>query len=78
MKTNEINKEFNQIVSDLKKDGNVPLESVVQVAQIILQESGKDRRTAIMRESKMIPYEDDTEDNQINDTIPATPRQKNA
>ncbi len=75
MKTSEINKEFEKILSALRKVEGLPLESIVQVAQVILQESGKDRRTELMRESHTNCNGDSSKNS--ND-VPATPRQKNA
>lgn len=75
METREIHEQFNQILDELKERNDLPIESIVQVAQVILQESGKDRRTELLRETKS----NNNEGSSDNSTDkPATIRQKNA
>jgi len=80
MKTAEINEEFNQILKELKKKDDLPIESIVQVAQVILQESGKDRRTELLREARLSnnEFNSSSQNSKANDVKPATYRQKNA
>ena len=58
----------------MKDIEDLPSESVVQVAQIILQESGKDRRTELLSEARM----NNNNGSERNGIQPATERQKNA
>lgn len=51
METAQIKEEFKQILSEVMKDGVSPDEAH-STARIILQEAGKDRRTAMMNQSK--------------------------
>ena len=51
METQQIKEEFKQILADVMKDGVSPDEAHSS-ARIILQESGKDRRTALMNQSR--------------------------
>lgn len=51
METTQIREEFKQILADVMKDGVSPDEAHSS-ARIILQEAGKDRRTALMNQSR--------------------------
>mgnify|MGYP001581281866 FL=1 len=51
METQQIKEEFKQILADVMKDGVSPDEAHSS-ARIILQESGKDRRTILMNQSR--------------------------
>ncbi len=75
METEEIQEQFNHILSDLKARNDLPNESLVQVAQLILQESGKDRRAKLMQNSKSSYSGVNGRNNNNN---PATLKQKNA
>ena len=52
METIEINKQFRQILHELQDIEGLPADSVVQVAQVILQEFGKDRRAELANRAK--------------------------
>ena len=75
MKTEEIQEQFNQILDELKARNDLPIESIVQVAQVILQESGKDRRVELLRDAKSC---NNKGSNDNNTDKSATIRQKNA
>jgi len=51
METTQIREEFKQIFAGVVGDG-VPSEQATEIAKVILQESGKDRRTAMMSQSR--------------------------
>ena len=51
METTQIREEFKQIFAGVMNDG-VPSEQATEIAKAILQESGKDRRTAMMSQSR--------------------------
>ena len=73
METQQIKEEFKQILADVMKDGVSPDEAHSS-ARIILQESGKDRRTILMNQSRQ-------NGNAVNgngNDASATPRQLNA
>jgi len=71
MKTQEITKEFEQILSDVIKLNGLSPESAVLSTQLILQEAGKDRRTEMIREAKL-------NNSNGNEDVPATFNQKKA
>jgi hypothetical protein len=75
MRTEEIYQQFEQILSDLRGIDGLPSDSVVQVAQVILQESGKDRRAELLQNARS---SNNGDSNKNSNDIPATPRQKNA
>ena len=74
MQTQEIYQQFEEILSELRDIQGLPAESVVQVAQVILAEAGKDRRTELLREARM----NNNNGSERNGIQPATERQKNA
>ena len=80
MQTVEIKEQFEQILSDLKEIGDLPTESAVQVAQVILQESGKDRRAKLLSEARLSNngFNSSSQNSKANDVQPATYKQKNA
>ena len=51
METSQIREEFKQLLAGVVNDG-VPAEQATEIARVILQESGKDRRTAMMNQSR--------------------------
>ena len=51
METTQIKEEFKQILADVMKDGVSPDEAH-NSARVILQEAGKDRRTAMMNQPR--------------------------
>jgi len=51
METSQIREEFKQLLAGVVNDG-VPIEQATEIARVILQESGKDRRTAMMNQSR--------------------------
>ena len=51
METAQIREEFKEILAGVVNDG-VPAEQATEIAKAILQESGKDRRTAMMNQSR--------------------------
>jgi len=75
MITDEIYDQFNHILSQLKEKNDLPIETSVQIAQVILQESGKDRRVDLLREAKSNNNEANSN---YNNNVPATLKQKNA
>ena len=50
METAQIKSEFEQILADVVKVQGLPIDSAVDVAKVILQESGKDRRTLLLNQ----------------------------
>lgn len=72
MRTEEIYQQFEQILSDLRGIEGLPEDSVVQVAQAILHEAGKDRRTELLRDVKSCNNGGNGNSMNIN---PATPKQ---
>lgn len=53
METDQINQEFQGILSQVSQINGVPVESAVRVATVILQEAGKYRRTRVLRGMRM-------------------------
>ena len=80
METADISKQFEQILSELKEIEDLTDDSIVQVAQVILQESGKDRRAALANKAKSSNngYFTRSQSSENGDNQPATERQKNA
>ena len=78
MKTIEIKEQFEQILRDLNTIEDFRPESAIQVAQVILQESGKDRRTELLRDARVSNNGFNSSQNKANGAQPATERQKNA
>lgn len=74
MKTSEIKEQFEQVLCGLQGIEGLTTESQVQIAQVILQESGKDRRTELLREARS----SNNGAGSNNRNLPATDRQKNA
>jgi hypothetical protein len=75
MKTiQEIENEFKQTLEEVTKINGITTESAVQVATIILQESGKDRRAELYRQAKM--NKNNLYRNSNNSNQPATDKQK--
>ena len=52
METLQIKEEFESILADVMKINGLPIEQATDVAKAILTESGKDRRTAMMNQSR--------------------------
>ena len=52
METTQIKEEFEGILADVMKIDSLPIEQATDVAKAILTESGKDRRTAMMSQSR--------------------------
>ena len=67
METDQIKKEFQKILSQVSQIDGVPVESAVQVATVILRETGKYRRSKMLAESRL-----------NSDSEPATQKQKKA
>jgi len=80
MKTIEIKEQFEQLLSDLKTIDGFTIDSAIQVAQTIVQESGKDRRTELLNREKSSNngYCISSQSSENNGYQPATYRQKNA
>ena len=75
METEHIKQQFEQILEDVIKINGLTIESATQIAAVILQETGKYRRTEMLREARLLG----TERNSNNgNNEPATPRQKKA
>ncbi len=76
MKTiQEMEKEFEQIISNVVKIDGVSVELATQVGAVILQEYGKNYRTEMIRESKLNA---NGKYSNGNGGQPATEKQKNA
>lgn len=71
----EIKSDFEQILSEVIKINGIPIESATQVAQVILQESGKFQRTEMMNNARL---KSNGNANNNNGGQPATFKQKNA
>ncbi len=67
METDQINQEFQGILSEVSQINGVPVESAVQVATVILREAGKYRRSKMLSECRL-----------NNNSNPANEKQKNA
>ncbi len=80
MQTQEIYQQFEEILSELRDIQGLPAESVVQVAQVILAEAGKDRRTELLRDKKSSNngYYSSSQSSENGSSQPATEKQKNA
>lgn len=83
MEPTEIKNEFEQILSDVLKINGLPIEEATQVAKVILQESGKYKRTIMMNEAKQNNNQQTALNNNGNGNnnggkAPATDKQKNA
>ena len=75
MRTEEIHQQFEEILAELRNIEGLPAESVVQVAQVILQESGKDRRTELIQENRL---SNNGYNSNGSNNLHATDKQKNA
>jgi hypothetical protein len=75
MNTDEIQNQFKNILYELKGIEGLTAESSIQVAQVILQESGKDRRAELLRDGKTGNNKGSTD---YSGDMPATLKQKNA
>lgn len=78
METLELKEQFEQVLNELKGIDGLTSETAVQVAQVILHESGKDRRTELLRESKVDYKSYQCGQGSSKGSQPATLRQKNA
>jgi hypothetical protein len=67
METDQVNQEFQGILSEVSQIDSVPVESAVQVATVILREVGKYRRSKMLTECRL-----------NNNSDQATEKQKNA
>ena len=76
METQEIKEQFKQTLEEVTKINGITTESAVQVATVILQESGKDRRAELLRETRL--NNNGFNKNNKNGNQPATYKQKNA
>ena len=73
METQEIKQEFEQILSEVIRINGLSAESAISVATAILQESGKFRRTEMLKEARA-----NSNTNGRNGNQPATFSQKRA
>lgn len=72
MKTaQEIKNEFEQVFSEISSINGVSADSAIQVATVILQESGKNNRTQLMNASN-----NSNEKGSYSSNVPATEKQK--
>ena len=73
----EIKNEFEQILSEVIKINGISVESATQVAQVILQESGKFQRTEMMNQARLNSNGNTNNGNGNNNGYqPATNKQK--
>ena len=52
METTQIKEQFEQILAEVVKTNGLSIEQATDIAKVILQESGKDRRTAMMNQPR--------------------------
>ena len=80
METIEIKNQFKQILHELQDIDGLPADSVVQVAQVILQEFGKDRRAELISNEKSSNNGNyyNNFSSEANENEPATDKQKKA
>ena len=80
MEIADISKQFEQILIELKEIEDLTDDSIVQVAQVILQESGKDRRAELINVTKSSNngYYSSNLNNANSVDQPATEKQKKA
>ena len=80
MQTQDIKEQFIQILSELRNIQGLKDESAVQVAQVILVEVGKYRRTELLRDKKSSNngYYSSSQSSENGSSQPATEKQKNA
>ena len=79
MQSHEIHQQFEKILGELRNIQGLPEESAVQVAQVILQEAGKDRRGELANNAKSSNngyYSSQSSENGSNQS--ATEKQKHA
>ncbi len=75
MRTEEIQQQFEEILTELRDIEGLPAESVIQVAQVILQEVGKDRRAELIQENRS---SNNWNNSYSSNNLEATDKQKNA
>ena len=80
MTIKEIHQQFEEILTELRDIEGLPEESVVKVAQVILQEAGKDRRAELANKSKSSNngYYSSSQSSENGSNQSATEKQKNA
>ena len=80
MQSHEIHQQFEKILGELRNIQGLPEESAVQVAQVILQEAGKDRRGELANNAKSSSngYYSSSQSCENGSNHSATDKQKNA
>ena len=79
METTQLKQEFERILSDVVKINGLPIEQATDVAKVILQESGKYKRTEMMNQSRQNgSYAVSGNGSSGNGNDPATEKQLNA